>query len=65
MSRHDELTNSVRPTLHLLGAMVAFLSDSSIMVETVFSMLSLGRLKVGPLICLDHRDGFLSIHSPR
>jgi peptide/nickel transport system permease protein len=48
------LMNSVLPTLHLLGVMVAFLVGSSVVVEMVYAVPGLGALLIGSVIGRDY-----------
>jgi peptide/nickel transport system permease protein len=52
--RRHILMNSVLPTLHLLGVMVAFLIGSSVVVEIVYAVPGLGALLVGSVIGRDY-----------
>jgi len=51
---HHVLRNSILPTLHLLGIMVAFLIGGSVIVETVYAVPGLGSLMVGSVIGRDY-----------
>ncbi len=48
------LRNSVLPTLHLLGVMVAFLIAGSVVVEVVYAIPGLGQLMVDSIIGRDY-----------
>ncbi len=52
--RRHILRNSVLPTLHLLGIMVAFLIGGSVVVEIVYAVPGLGALMVGSVIGRDY-----------
>jgi peptide/nickel transport system permease protein len=51
---HHILRNSVLPTLHLLGVMIAFLIGGTVIVEIVYSVPGLGALMVGSVIGRDY-----------
>lgn len=52
-SRHI-LMNSVLPTIHLLGVMVAFLVASSVVVEIVYAVPGMGLLMINSVIGRDY-----------
>ena len=52
--RRHILMNSVLPTLHLLGVMIAFLVGSSVVVEMVYAVPGLGALMIGSVIGRDY-----------
>ena len=52
--RRHILRNSLLPTLHLLGVMVAFLVGGTIVVEIVYAVPGLGALMVGSVIGRDY-----------
>ncbi len=52
--RRHVLRNSVLPTLHLLGVMIAFLVGGSVVVEIVYAVPGLGALMVGSVIGRDY-----------
>ncbi|GJL80392.1 MAG: ABC transporter permease [marine bacterium B5-7] len=51
--RRHILRNSLLPTLHLLGVMIAFLVGGSVIVEIVYAVPGLGALMVGSVIGRD------------
>lgn len=51
--RRHILKNSVLPTLHLLGVMVAFLIGGSVIVEIVYAVPGLGALMISSVIARD------------
>ncbi len=51
--RRHVLPNSILPTLHLLGVMIAFLIGGSVVVEIVYAVPGLGALMVGSVIGRD------------
>jgi ABC-type dipeptide/oligopeptide/nickel transport system permease component len=52
--RRHVLPNSILPTLHLLGVMIAFLIGGSVVVEIVYAVPGLGALMVGSVIGRDY-----------
>jgi ABC-type dipeptide/oligopeptide/nickel transport system permease component len=52
--RRHVLPNSILPTLHLLGVMIAFLIGGSVIVEIVYAVPGLGALMVGSVIGRDY-----------
>jgi peptide/nickel transport system permease protein len=52
--RRHILPNSLLPTLHLLGVMIAFLIGGSVVVEIVYAVPGLGALMVGSVIGRDY-----------
>ena len=52
--RRHVLPNSLLPTLHLLGVMIAFLVGGSVVVEIVYAVPGLGALMVGSVIGRDY-----------
>lgn len=52
--RRHVLPNSLLPTLHLLGVMIAFLIGGSVVVEIVYAVPGLGALMVGSVIGRDY-----------
>ncbi|WP_119461221.1 ABC transporter permease [Rhodospirillaceae bacterium SYSU D60014] len=52
--RRHIFLNSVLPTLHLLGVMVAFLIGSSVVVEIVYAVPGLGALMISSVIGRDY-----------
>lgn len=48
------LKNSILPTLHLLGVMVAFLIAGSVVVEVVYAIPGLGLLMVNSILARDY-----------
>lgn len=52
--RRHILRNSLLPTLHLLGVMIAFLIGGSVVVEIVYAVPGLGALMVGSVIGRDY-----------
>mgnify|MGYP002624017943 FL=1 len=52
--RNHILRNSLLPTFHLLGVMIAFLIGGSVVVEIVYAVPGLGTLMVGSVIGRDY-----------
>lgn len=52
--RRHVLPNSILPTLHLMGVMIAFLIGGSVIVEIVYAVPGLGALMVGSVIGRDY-----------
>lgn len=52
--RRHILMNSILPTLHLLGVMVAFLIGGTVVVEIVYAVPGLGALMIGSVIGRDY-----------
>lgn len=52
--RRHILVNSILPTLHLLGVMVAFLIGGSVIVELVYAVPGLGSLMIGSVLGRDY-----------
>lgn len=52
--RRHVLPNSLLPTLHLLGVMIAFLVGGSVVVEIVYAVPGMGALMVGSVIGRDY-----------
>lgn len=52
--RRHVLPNSILPTLHLLGVMIAFLIGGSVVVEIVYAVPGLGSLMVSSVIGRDY-----------
>lgn len=51
---HHIVKNSILPTLHLLGVMVAFLIAGSVVVEVVYAIPGLGSLMINSIIGRDY-----------
>jgi peptide/nickel transport system permease protein len=52
--RRHVLPNSILPTLHLMGVLIAFLIGGSVIVEIVYAVPGLGALMVGSVIGRDY-----------
>lgn len=52
--RRHILRNSILPTLHLLGVMIAFLMGGTVVVEIVYAVPGLGQLMVGAVLGRDY-----------